>query len=60
MTQNNTTFVSQFNPMDTPETLFQRIKECQEVAVLGGAPYSAAQIVWGPQCSCSFNLVYSR
>jgi hypothetical protein len=43
--QNNTMFASQFNPMDTPETLFQRIEECQEVALLGGAPYSAAQIV---------------
>jgi hypothetical protein len=31
--------------MDTPETLFRRIEECQEVAVLGNAPYMNAQIV---------------
>jgi hypothetical protein len=42
---NNTTFAGPFNPMDTPETLFHRIKECQEVAVLGGAPYTNMQIV---------------
>jgi hypothetical protein len=42
---NNTIFTSSFSPMDTPETLFQRIEECQEVAVLGGTPYSAQQIV---------------
>jgi hypothetical protein len=42
---NNATFASPFNPMDTPETLFHRIEECQEVAVLGGAPYTNMQIV---------------
>jgi hypothetical protein len=31
--------------MDTPESLFRRIEECQEIAVLGGAPYSVPQIV---------------
>jgi hypothetical protein len=43
--QNNATFASPFSPMDTPESLFQRIEECQEIAVLGGAPYTDAQIV---------------
>ena len=43
--QNNTTFASPFNPMDTPKTLFHRIEECQEIAVLGGAPYTVMQIV---------------
>ncbi len=42
---NNTAFAGPFNPMDTPETLFRRIEECQEVAVLGGAPYTNMQIV---------------
>ena len=42
---NNTTFAGPFNPMDTPETLFRRIEECQEIAVLGGAPYTNMQIV---------------
>ena len=43
--QNNATFALPFNQMDTPESLFQRIEECQEVAVLGGTPYTDAQIV---------------
>ena len=43
--QNNTTFTSPFNPMETPETLFRRIEECQEIAVLGKAPYTVMQIV---------------
>jgi hypothetical protein len=43
--QNNATFTSPFNPMDTPESLFQRIEECQQIGVLGGTPYTDAQIV---------------
>lgn len=43
--QNSMTFASQFNQMYTPESLLHCIEECQEVAVLGGALYSAAQIV---------------
>jgi hypothetical protein len=42
---NNTVFTSIFCAMDTPESLFRRIEECQEVAVLGGAPYLVPQIV---------------
>lgn len=42
---NNATFASPFNPMDTLETLFHRIEECQEIAVLGGAPYTVEQTV---------------
>ena len=42
---NNTIFTSTFSAMDTPESLFRRIKECQEIAVLGGAPYLVPQIV---------------
>jgi hypothetical protein len=43
--QNNTVFTSPFSATDTPESLFRRIEECQEVAVLGGTPYSVQQIV---------------
>jgi hypothetical protein len=43
--QNNTTFTSQFNQIYTPESLLHCNEECQEVAVLGGVLYSAAQIV---------------
>jgi hypothetical protein len=43
--QNNTVFTSPFSTTDTPESLFRRVEECQEVAVLGGAPYSVQQIV---------------
>ena len=42
---NNTVFTSTFSATETPESLFRRIEECQEVAVLGGAPYSVQQIV---------------
>ena len=42
---NNMTFTSSFSPMDTPETLFHRIEECQEIAILGAMPYSVPQIV---------------
>jgi hypothetical protein len=41
----NAIFTSSFSAMDTPETLFRRIEECQEIAVLGGIPYSVQQIV---------------
>ena len=43
--QNNTVFTSPFSATDTPESLFRRVEECQEVAVLGGTPYSVQQIV---------------
>ena len=43
--QNNAVFTSTFSATETPESLFRRIEECQEVAVLGGAPYSVQQIV---------------
>jgi hypothetical protein len=50
--QNNTTFAGPFNPMDTPETLFHRIEECQEIAVLGGAPYTV--MLGGPAQKMTF------
>ena len=42
---NNSVFTSPFSATETPESLFRRIEECQEVAVLGGAPYTVQQIV---------------
>ena len=42
---NNVMFTSDFNPMDAPETLFHRIEQCQEVAILGAMPYMGAQLV---------------
>jgi hypothetical protein len=31
---NDTLFRSAFNPNDAPESLFDRIKQCQEIAIL--------------------------
>ena len=42
---NNTRFTSPFDQRDTPENLFHRIEECQEVAILGGAAYTVNQIM---------------
>ncbi len=43
--QNDTHFRSAFNPMDAPESLFYRIKQCQEIQVLARDPYSDTQII---------------
>ena len=32
-------------PLDAPETLFHRIEQCQEVAIIGAPPYTAVQLV---------------
>ncbi len=56
---NNAMFASAFNPMDTPETLFHRIEECQEVAVLGGTPYTNTSGVDGRELVAS-NCPHSR
>ena len=42
---NNTRFTSPFDQRETPEHLFHRIEECQEIAILGGAPYTVQQIM---------------
>jgi hypothetical protein len=42
---NNTRFTSPFDPRDTPEYLFRRVEECQEIAILGGAAYTVNQIM---------------
>jgi hypothetical protein len=42
---NNTRFTSPFDQREAPEHLFHRIEECQEIAILGGAPYTVQQIM---------------
>ena len=42
---NNTRFTAPFDQRETPENLFHRIEECQEIAILGGAPYTVNQIM---------------
>ncbi len=42
---NNILFTTNFNPVDAPETLFHQSKQCQEVAIIGATPYTAAQLV---------------
>jgi len=43
--QNNTLFKSVYSPQDAPEVLFRRIKDCQEVQILGEDPYTAQQLL---------------
>jgi hypothetical protein len=42
---NNTLFCSAFNPNDAPESLFHRIEQCQEIAILARDPYSDVQVI---------------
>lgn len=42
---NNVTFTSSFSPVDTPKSLFCRIEEWQEIAILWATPYTVPQIV---------------
>jgi hypothetical protein len=41
----NILFITNFNPLDAPETLFHQIKKCQEVAINSATPYTSAQLV---------------
>jgi hypothetical protein len=43
--QNNTLFRSVYSPQDAPEVLFRRIKDCQEVQILGENPYTAQKLL---------------
>jgi hypothetical protein len=43
--QNDTLFRSVYSPHDAPEVLFRRIKDCQEVQILGEDPYTAQQLL---------------
>ncbi len=38
-------FKSAFLPNEVPESIFQRLEQCQEVAILGENPYTQAQLV---------------
>jgi hypothetical protein len=42
---NNLLFWSPMNTTDAPEMLFYRIKQCQEIAMLAGDPYTQMQIM---------------
>ena len=43
--QNDTLFRSMYSPNDAPGVLFRRIKDCQEVQILGEDPYTAQQLL---------------
>ena len=42
---NDTLFQSAFPPTDSPEMLFYRIEQCQEIQTLAQDPYLATQII---------------
>ena len=48
--QNDMHFQRAFNPMDASESLFYRIKQCQEIEVLAQDPYSDTQIINNAVC----------
>ena len=43
--QNDTLFRSVYSPQDAPEVLFWRIKDCQEVQILGEDPHTAQPLL---------------
>jgi hypothetical protein len=47
---NNTLFRSLMTPGDSPEMLFYRIEQCQEVQSIGKVPYSDKQIITNAIC----------
>jgi hypothetical protein len=48
--QNDTLFWSVYSPQDALEVLLQRIKDCQEVQILGEDPYTAQQLLNNAVC----------
>ena len=48
--QNDTHFRSLINQTEAPESLFYRIKQCQEIQVLARDPYSDMQIINNAGC----------
>ena len=42
---NDTLFWSVFNPTDAPKSLFYRIEQCQEIAVMTLDPYLDVQVI---------------
>jgi len=43
--QNDTLFCSPYSPIDAPDVLFCRIKDCQEIMTLGDDPYTPMQLL---------------
>ncbi len=58
--QNNTLFRSVYSPQDAPEVLFRRIKDCQEVQILGEDPYTAQQLLNNAVCLLLRTGLYTR
>ncbi len=42
---NNVTFHGHYSAANAPEVLFQRIKNCAEIAILGNNPYTDWQLI---------------
>ena len=58
--QNNMPFQSMYSPQDAPEVLFRRIKDCQEVHILGEDPYMAQQLLNNAVCLLLQTGLYIR
>ena len=58
--QNDTLFRSVYSPQDAPEVLFRRIKDCQEVQILGEDPYTAQQLLNNAVCLLLQTGLYTR
>ncbi len=43
--QNDTHFQSVYSPKNAPGILFRRIKDCQEIQILGDNPYTPTQLL---------------
>ena len=42
---NDSNFHAPLPPMETPETLFRRLEECQEIQILANNPYTEMQLI---------------
>ena len=49
-----------YSPQDAPEVLFRRIKDCQEVQILGEDPYTAQQLLNNDVCLLLQTGLYTR
>jgi hypothetical protein len=45
MRQNNLTLISMYNPKDSPELLFKRCANCQEIVIVAEVPYTSKQLL---------------
>ncbi len=56
----NRVFRSPYSAADVPEVLFQCIKECAEIALLGGNPYTDRQLITNAICLLLTTGLYTR